>query len=226
MCRGTLSDLSIKDKTIIITIKNSNMKKFFALALAVMSIASTACKKEGNKTTAPTKEMSVDATSKDTWNYISLATGEVIGTGADTEADNAKWRASKDWDMAVCRYSLRFNGGESTTAGAQGGVYTFPADVTFSSVTEVPADAIFATDKTVTSEGMSGTTVTVKSDATVILFKKNPDGSSVMPPVYLQAPVYAVRSADGTKIYKVQFTQYKDENNVSGMVMFDYASLN
>lgn len=72
---------------------------------------------------------------------------------------------------------------------------------------------------------MGGTTTTVKSEATVIRFKTNADGSLVMPPVYLQAPVYLFRSADGEKTYKVLFTQYKNDESESGHVQFDWKQI-
>ena len=117
------------------------------------------------------------------------------------------------------------NSGEASSTGAKGGVYTFDSTVTFDSVAEVPAGATFSTDKAVTSEGMGGTTTTVKSEATVILFKTDAEGNKVMPPVYLQAPVYLFRSADGNHCYKVLFTQYQDENKESGHVIFSFAEV-
>ena len=130
-----------------------------------------------------------------------------------------------DWDIAINRYSIRTNSGEASSTGAKGGVYTFDSTVTFDSVAEVPAGATFSTDKAVTSEGMGGTTTTVKSEATVILFKTDAEGNKVMPPVYLQAPVYLFRSADGNHCYKVLFTQYQDENKESGHVIFSFAEV-
>ena len=72
---------------------------------------------------------------------------------------------------------------------------------------------------------MGGKTTMVKSNATVILFKKNNDGSMIMPPVYLQAPVYIFRTADGKDYYKLQFTQYQNENKVTGHVKFYSAKI-
>ena len=53
----------------------------------------------------------------------------------------------------------------------------------------------------------------------------NEDGSLVMPPVYLKAPVYIFRTADGARCFKVEFTQYQDEDKVSGHVKFNYAQI-
>ncbi|MDE6183627.1 MAG: HmuY family protein, partial [Rikenellaceae bacterium] len=38
-------------------------------------------------------------------------------------------------------------------------------------------------------------------------------------------PVYVVRTADGNSYYKVEFTQYKDADGVSGKVEFRYAEV-
>ena len=156
---------------------------------------------------------------------FSFAEGKVVGSGKEDETDNAAWAARTDWDIAINRYSIRTNSGEASSTGAKGGVYTFDSTVTFDSVAEVPAGATFSTDKAVTSEGMGGTTTTVKSEATVILFKTDAEGNKVMPPVYLQAPVYLFRSADGNHCYKVLFTQYQDENKESGHVIFSFAEV-
>ena len=101
--------------------------------------------------------------------------------------------------------------------------------MTFASLTAVPAGATFEADKTVTETGMGGETTTTKSTATVIQFQLDANGDKVMPPVYLPSPVYIFRSADGSKHYKVSFTQYQgigaDGATVSGRVKFTYAEL-
>ena len=56
--------------------------------------------------------------------YKFNARTDVIGTGAESEADNAAWAARTDWDLAVCRYNIRTNSGTSSSTGANGGVYT------------------------------------------------------------------------------------------------------
>jgi len=203
------------------------MKKIFALAFMAFTVAATSCSKSDNGGDDPvvgdTLEAAVDATANGVWQYFSFAEGRVIGYG-DESADS-QWFASDKWDMAVSRYSLRFNGGPAYTSGGQGGVYTCDESLSFANILSVPEEVTFSTDETITTEGMAGTTTTVKSDATVIVFKTDADGSLVMPPVYLKAPVYIVRTADGESYYKVEFTQYKDENNVSGMVEFNYAEI-
>ena len=40
-----------------------------------------------------------------------------------------------------------------------------------------------------------------------------------------EAPVYIFRTADGSAYFKVEFTQYQDENKVTGHVRFNYAKL-
>lgn len=195
---------------------------------AVAILGLTSCSNDNSTELPPveTKEAYINATSKTTWYYFSLAENKVIGTGEENTTDNATWAARKDWDVAVNRYLIRTNSGAATSASAQGGVYTFGASTTFNSVTTVPAGASFVTDKAISSEGMGGaTTTTVKSEATVIVFKTNEDGSMIMPPVYLQAPVYIFRTANGKENYKIQFTQYQDENKVTGHVKFYSAKI-
>ena len=183
------------------------------------------CSKENSKPLPETKESYINATSKTTWHYFSLAENKEVGTGEENDTDNKAWAARKDWDLAINRYLIRTNSGAATSVSAQGGVYTFDASTIFTSVTAVPSGATFIVDKSITSEGMGGKTTMVKSNATVILFKKNNDGSMIMPPVYLQAPVYIFRTADGKDYYKLQFTQYQNANKVTGHVKFYSAKI-
>lgn len=171
------------------------------------------------------KNVEVDATDGDTWQYYNLTENKLVGSGAENETDNAAWAARTDWDIALKKYKIRTNSGEATSADAKGGVYTFDAAEKYESINALPSDAVFTADEAVTEAGMGGTTTTVQSLATVILFKLDSEGNKVMPPVYLQAPVYAFRSADGTKVFKTLFTQYKNVENVTGAVMFDYKEI-
>lgn len=200
------------------------------LLSALFSIAifgSTSCSKEDTtepQATPPT-ETYINAISKTTWHYFSFSQNKVVGTGQESATDNAAWAARKDWDMAINRYLIRTNSGAASSSAAQGGVFTSQAATDFNSIATLPTEAAFATDQAVTSEGMTGATTTVKSQATVIVFKTNEDGSSIMPPVYLRAPVYIFRTADGENHYKVQFTQYQDQNKVTGHVKFYSAKI-
>lgn len=196
------------------------MKKLKLTLLAVLAVFSVSCQKTQKGETTVDESSYVNASANNVWQYFSFEQNKVIGSADDSA--NSEWFARKDWDIAICRYSIRTNSGAATTVGASGGVYTFAEGVAYSSVSSVPSGAVFAEDKEVTSAGMGGTTTTVKSEATVIRFKTNSDGSLVMPPVYLQAPVYIFRSADGQKTYKVLFTQYKNEQSESGHVQFDW----
>lgn len=200
------------------------MKKMNLLSALFMTIllGFVSCSKDDSTPTPPVQaqEAYIDATSKTTWHYFNLAQNKIVGTGEENKTDNGKWAERKDWDIAVNRYMIRTNSGAATSVGALGGVYTYDASIDFNAINSIPANVTFAADEAVTSEGMNGTTTMNKSKATVILFKKNPDGSMVMPPVYLQAPVYLFRTADGKGHYKVKFTQYQNESKVTGHVKF------
>ncbi len=201
------------------------MKKlFFTLALAAVALVS--CNKdEETPAVVETNSTYVDATSQTTWHYYSLSDNKVIGTGEETVEDNAKWFARTDWDIAICRYNVRTNSGDATTANAKGGV-AITTKYTLDEVTAVPADAEFNADEAVTSTGMGGITTTkIFSDATVIQFKKDAEGNSIMPPVYEQSPVYVFRTADGAANYKVIFTQYVNAESVTGHVKFNSTQL-
>jgi len=198
------------------------MKKIlFALPIVLISLFSCSKEYDSTQNSGETKETYIDASSKTTWNYYSLSEKKIVGTGEENDEDNESWSKRSDWDFAVRRYLIRTNSGASTSISSQGGVYTFNSSISFSSVSKVPENATFVADKLIATEEMNGTTTnTVKSETTVIVFKKNEDGSLVMPPLYLKAPVYIFRTANGEKYYKVQFTQYQNENSVTGHVKF------
>ena len=200
--------------------------KRLLLILTISLFAFSACSSDDNDNTTnipETQEVSIDASSYTNWNYYSLKDNKLVGTG--TEADNSTWAARSDWDIAVMRYSIKTNSGESTSINSQGGVYTTDSSISFESLTSIPSDAKFVTDVAVTSYGMSGETTVVKSNATVIVFKTEEDGSMVMPPIYLQAPTYIFRSADAQNYYKVLFTQYKNDDSVTGHVKFKFSQI-
>jgi hypothetical protein len=202
------------------------MKKLIYLFAFVSFFAFSSCGKDDlPKGAGETLSQTIDASSNTTWHYFSFKDSTVIGSGEETEADNATWFARKDWDIAICRYKIRTNSGLATTVGSKGGVFTCSASVTFDALTTVPDTAVFVTDQTVAESGMSGTTNVIKSTAQVIQYKTNEDGSLVMPPVYLQSPVYLFKTADGKNIYKLNFTQYLNESGTAGQVIFDYAIL-
>ncbi len=199
------------------------MKKIILLSICSTIALFSSCEKnhfEGLVIPDDAKQAYVDASSKQEWHYFSFGQNKIVGSAAESEENNAIWKARKDWDLAIRRFEIRTNSGEFTSTGASGGVHTLDSGITFVSVTKVPKDATFATDKTITSAGMGGTSTVIRSEATVINFKKRTDGSLVMPPVYLPAPIYIFRTADGTAHYKVQFIQYKNEKNATGHVRF------
>jgi hypothetical protein len=200
----------------------------FFVCVAALTSAFVSCSKDDDEEDpkpGATKEAYIDATSSTAWNYYSLAEERVVGSADESVENNAAWAARKDWDIAVRRYNIRTNGGEFTTAGTKGGVYTFDGQTSFASILKVPEGVSFVADKAVTSAGMGGTTTVIRSVAQVVILKANDDGSLIMPPVYLQAPVYIFRTADGANYYKVQFTQYQNEASATGHVKFDLSKI-
>lgn len=215
--------MPLSNSLLIIKMTDKMKKVFLALSVALATLVS--CSNDDNQSVTETKEVSIDATSKTSWNYYSFSTGKLVGIGEESAEDNAEWFARTDWDIAINKYNVRTNSGAATTAGSTGGVYTCGSSVVFNSLEAVPTGTQFVADKAITSSGMGGDVTVVRSEATVILFKTNDDGSMIMPPVYLQAPVYVFRTAESKEYYKVQFAQYQDENKVSGHVKFYSAQI-
>ena len=197
------------------------MKKLF-LIMSIAVLAMTSCSNDDDENQdLITTEVSVDATSQTTWNYYSLGQNKIVGTGEKNATDDALWAARTDWDFAICRYSIRTNSGTSTSVNAQGGVYTLSSSISFEDVVTIPSGDI-SVDELISSETMTGSVVSNnQSNAQVIEFKKDEDGNMYMPPVYLKAPVYVFRTADGNDYYKVEFIQYKDEDGVTGKIKFN-----
>lgn len=203
------------------------LKLWAALLLTGLLSMATSCD-NNKKPEAEAAETEAAVTATDAlWHYFSFTTGAEVGQGEENADGNAVWFARKDWDIAFKKTAIRTNSGAATTVGSQGGVYTFADGVAFADA-NLPGGAVFVADKVVEEEAMGsdGLVETVKSEATVIRFKTNAEGEMIMPPVYLKAPVYAFRTADGLGIYKVEFTQYKDENNVSGKILFNVQKMN
>lgn len=179
---------------------------------------------DASKVAVPNPENPDKPTSTGYWRYYSFSQNKVLGQGLESVEDNAKWAARTDWDVAINTYTIKTNSGTSTTSGGKCGVYTAEG-VSFESILTVPANAKFEADVLVTAGGMGGVTTVSKSTSQVIQFKKDADGSLIMPPVYLQSPVYIFKSVGGNKNYKVNFTQYLNADKVAGHVEFDIAEI-
>lgn len=204
------------------------MKKVL-LTLSIALIAFVSCSKDEASVpmVGEINETYIDASSKTTWHYYNLASNKFIGTGENTEAGNKEWFARTDWDLAISTHHIRTNSGVSSSTSAKGGTYTLAPTVTFASVLELPAEAKFKQDREIEVAGMgSKPAVYHKSEDTVIYFKIDEEtGKVMMPPIYLATPVYIFRTANGKEYYKVQFTQYQNENKISGHVKFNVASI-
>jgi len=88
------------------------MKK---LVILVFFATLTACSDDnGGSDSAKSKTVNVGIVTDDTWTYISLTTGKVVGTSAfDSAAGDSLWSKRADWDVALCGSLLRTNGGTS-----------------------------------------------------------------------------------------------------------------
>ena len=200
------------------------MKKLLLLFSAIIALGLFSCSKDDDSSNKTNKAITanIDATSKTVWNYYSLSDNKLVGTGSD--ADNKTWFARKDWDIAICRYSVRTNSGEASSVDAKGGVYTCKNGISFADAKV--DDGSFETDKTYDSYAKDYSIIKIiKSKATVITFKRDDKGNMVMPPVYMKAPIYIFKNAEGNKQYKLEFLSYKNAEGASGYVSFKYEEL-
>ncbi len=217
--------------------------RFFLLTtMVVFALSFTACDDDPTPTPpGKTTEGFINAASETKWVYYSFAKNDTIGSAEGNEANDAAWAKRKDWDIAVRRMYIRTNSGTSTTVGANGGVFTFDINnkdkvgnvivtTSFASVQNVPDTAVFALDKVVTYAAMSGNVTTSQSNTVVTAMQKKWNDKTkktetIMPPIYMKSPVSIFRSADGKNYYKVEFTQYVDENNKKGQDKFNFSQI-
>lgn len=90
------------------------MKK---LLLLIFLAAFASCSDDtGGSESEKDRYLNIGAVTNDTWTYVSLATGKVVGTSPANSAEHdAEWAQRTDWDLALCGTYMRTNGGTSGT---------------------------------------------------------------------------------------------------------------
>ena len=173
----------------------------------------------GNIAIDPVKvnTMSVDATSMTTWHYISSKDNKVIGTG-EQNTDDAAWEKRTDWDFAIQRFKVKTNSG--TSGEGKSGLYTFGKDIKFDAITSLAANTEYTVDTKIEVPQMDGSTISESKSLAVVSVMQGG-----MPPTWMKSPIYAIRSADGESVYKIEFTQYKNDKGKSGYVKYNIAEI-
>lgn len=113
------------------------MKKiiFSALCALPLIVSLTSCgkkKDEPNQPSTPeavTKTVTIDASKYETWQYFSFSKGEVVNV--------TDYKNDLNWDMALHRYDVRLNCGES---GKGKGGAVFSGKTEMDQATTVPTD--------------------------------------------------------------------------------------
>jgi hypothetical protein len=205
--------------------KNAVLLSMMLLASSTLFIACNEDDDEKNPVTTTANEVYLDASSSSDWHYYSFEQKKFVGTASESPENNTQYGAVSNWDIALQRYFIRTNSGEFTSIGSKGGIYICGSQTTFESLNKIPSDTQFTEDASITSSGMGGTTTVVRSLATSVVLQTDEEGNLVMPPVYLPAPVYIFRSADGEHYYKVQFTQYQNDEGATGHIKFKFAEI-
>lgn len=119
------------------------MRKTIFILTVVTTLLS--CSPDNGGSTKPQKTQGeITLTVSDTtWTYVSLRTGQVVGTSSllDTESD-ARWASRTDWDFALCGDMIRTNGG--TSGKGDGGVQNI-SNLNFAALDTAPVDG-YVTD--------------------------------------------------------------------------------
>ncbi len=212
------------------------MKTKLTLALCALPLIAllAACDKKKDEPptpnpeeTAVTKTVTVDASKYESWQYFSFAKGEVV-TVSDYKNDLS-------WDMALHRYDVRLNCGESGK-GKGGAIYSGKTEM--DQATTIPTDG-YVTDllgritiKYAMGPGGHEMETEEQGFNEEITGKKNAMGFAqggwlemahgAMGPQYkLSKKVYFAKGADG-KIAKIQFTDYQSADLKKGHITFTY----
>lgn len=109
------------------------MRIFFYLLCVLLT--ATACSDDDGKAPSTVRGAQTVAMKEDCWTYMSLETGEILGTAAmdDSAAEHA-WSERTDWDIAFCGTMIRTNSGTSGRGNGGSTVSSQPFDL----VTEAP----------------------------------------------------------------------------------------
>ncbi len=211
------------------------MKRRFTL-LTILLLSLISCSKMNNDDFNSSEEGDglFDVSDYDIWHYFSIEDDQVVriaqmeddksvvegiesinmygDTVISQETTNTlptEVKSNAEWVFAVCRYKVRTNGGASTDN--KGGLYTFDSSVDYDDIVAMPDDAIFEDDYCEADLQMSGEIIYEPlSPAMVAYFATDDDGYWIMPPTYLKSPTYAIKSADGERIYIVDFLSYQN----------------
>ena len=212
------------------------MKKiiFSALCALPLIVSLTSCgkkKDEPNQPSIPdavTKTITINASKYESWQYFSFSKGEVVNV--------TDYKNDLNWDMALHRYDVRLNCGES---GKGKGAAVFSGVNEMEKATKVPTEG-WVTDAigTITIKfSMGGGSHDSNHEQTgynhLITGKKTERGDmsggwldydlgNMPPSVRLSGKVFFVKCADG-KIARIQFTDCKDKTGrKNGFISFTY----
>jgi hypothetical protein len=184
------------------------------LAVTLLSIT-TGCdkkeKEEEKKEDVQATTLTVDATAYDKWIYVSFVQGKVV--------EIADYPNDLSWDMALHRYDVRLNGGESGK-GQGAALETSYSDL--SEAKEIPSSGyvLDAMDSVMLSVAMPPvyTAQPFNREASKWLNVNTTN----MPPSYTPSDkVYIFKTAEGKHV-KIKFIDYINAENVKGHIKFSY----
>ncbi|MDR0604427.1 MAG: HmuY family protein [Bacteroidales bacterium] len=164
------------------------------------------------------KTLTVDASNYGKWVYISFSSGLFLNEqGEEVELD---YQNDLSWDMALHRYDVRLNGGES---GKGQGAALETIYTELNEVTVIPESGYIldVMDSIMASAAMPP--VYEAQPYNLEASKWMNVNTSKMPPSYtLSDKVYIFKTAEGKHV-KIIFTDYRNAEDKTGHIKFSYA---
>ncbi len=198
------------------------MKKLINLSFILLAFVglSTMISCDDKKEKDPLKVESAEINVEDytLWYYFSFETGDVVGTGAadPSAADDATWKARKDWDLAFHRQDVRTNSG--TSGDGQGGAQKASSS-SLSAIKEAPVSGFAVDDSVSILPKFVMPPKYVKSAGNTLMSKwathDHTEGWSIVDQAFV------VKTADG-KYAKVKLANFLNEDNESGHITMEY----
>jgi hypothetical protein len=187
------------------------------LLTALLFSVTTGCDKKPKPEPTPDEKqattLTVDASDYTKWVYVSFVQGKVV--------EISDYKNDPSWDMALHRYDVRLNGGES---GKGQGAALETTYGELKDLTAIPASG-YVTDVMDSITSSIASMPPIQDAQPYNLEASKWITMTDMPPVYtLSGKVYVFKTAEGKHV-KIKFTDYRNAEDKTGHIKFSYLYL-